>query len=228
MDRKSKILIVDDESEIRKLLRVTLQAHGYTTAEAADGADAIEKVNLLRPDLIILDLSLPDLQGTDVLSQIRQWSSVPILVLTVHDDERDKVFVLDHGADDYVTKPFGMRELMARIRVALRRAAPLSETPIVHVGHITMDLVRRVVERDGQSIKLTPIEYDLLRVLALNAGRVLTHRQLLRQVWGEECYEDASHYLRIYVGHLRKKIESDPACPRLILTEPGVGYRLME
>ncbi len=223
----ARILIVDDESQIRKLLTVTLQAHGYATDEASNGHEGLVMAEQLRPDLIILDLSLPDMKGTSVLSQIRSWSNVPVVILTVHDDETDKVFALDHGADDYITKPFSMGELMARVRVALRHVAQSPEEPVLTLGHLKIDLIHRVVERQGETVKLTPIEYDLLRVLALSAGRVMTHRQLLRQVWGEQSYESESHYLRIYVGHLRKKIEDDPTRPRLIITEPGVGYRLL-
>lgn len=222
-----RILIIDDEPQIRRLLTVTLEAHGYRIDEAANGQDGVKMAETLRPDLIILDLSLPDTRGTLVLERIRAWSKVPVVILTVHDDESDKVFALDHGADDYITKPFSMGELMARVRVALRHVAQSPADPIMTLGPLKIDLVHRVVERDGEAIKLTPIEYDLLRVLTLNAGRVMTHRQLLRQVWGEESYETESHYLRIYVGHLRKKIEDDPTRPRLIITEPGVGYRLL-
>ena len=224
---KARILIVDDEVQIRKLLTVTLKAHGYTTGEAGTGHEGLTMAEQLRPDLIILDLSLPDIKGTAVLNQIRGWSNVPVVILTVHDDETDKVFALDHGADDYITKPFSMGELMARVRVALRHVALSPEDPILTVGHLKIDLIHRIVERKGESVKLTPIEYALLRVLALSRGRVMTHRQLLRQVWGEQSYESESHYLRIYVGHLRKKIEEDPTRPQLIITEPGVGYRLL-
>ncbi|WAH41249.1 response regulator [Alicyclobacillus fastidiosus] len=223
----AKILIVDDESQIRKLLRVTLEAHGFTTIEESTGKNGILQASMSRPDLIILDLGLPDMDGTEVLSKIREWATVPILVLTVRDDEAGKVFALDHGADDYITKPFGMGELMARIRVALRHSANQQDEPVLHIGPITVDLARRHVEKRGEQIRLTPIEYDLLKALATNVGRVITHRQLLKQVWGEQSPETASHYLRVYVGHLRKKIEDNPAQPNLIITEPGVGYRLV-
>ncbi|MCL6453880.1 MAG: response regulator [Alicyclobacillus sp.] len=223
----AKILIVDDEVQIRRLLRVTLEAHGFSTVEANRGKDAVSQASFVRPDLVILDLGLPDMDGMEVLAQIRAWSSVPILVLTVREDEAGKVHALDHGADDYITKPFGMSELMARIRVALRHAARQSDQPVLHIGPLTIDLARRIVEKNGVSVKLTPIEYELLKTLAKNAGRVLTHRQLLKQVWGEQNYETAGHYLRVYVGHLRKKIEDEPTRPQLIVTEPGVGYRLV-
>ncbi len=223
----AKILIIDDESPIRKLLHVTLEAHGYFITEAANGKEGILQSTIVRPDLIILDLGLPDMDGTNALSQIREWYTGPILVLTVRDDELGKVFALDHGADDYITKPFGMSELMARIRVALRHVAHQQNEPVISVGSLTIDLARRFVEQKGQPIRLTPIEYDLLKALITNAGRVMTHRQLLKEVWGEQNYETAGHYLRVYVGHLRKKIEDDPTRPKLIITEPGVGYRLV-
>ncbi|GMA56977.1 two-component system KDP operon response regulator KdpE [Alicyclobacillus sacchari] len=223
----AKILIVDDEPQIRKLLRVTLQAHGFTTIEAATGQDGIIQTGMIRPDLIILDLGLPDMDGTKALSQIREWSTVPIIVVTVRDDEEGKVYALDHGADDYVTKPFGMSELMARIRVALRHIANQQDEPVLKTGQLTIDLARRIVERNGKPVRLTPTEYDLLKTLAANAGRVMTHRQLFQQVWKEHNYETAGHYLRVYIGYLRKKIEDNPAQPSLIITEPGVGYRLV-
>ena len=223
----AKILIIDDEAPIRKLLQVTLGAHGFSTIEATTGKDGIVQAGMERPDLIILDLGLPDMEGIDALAQIRAWYVAPIIVLTVRDDEVGKVFALDHGADDYITKPFGMGELMARIRVALRHVANQSEEPVISIGPLTIDLAKRSVDKNGIPIKLTPIEYDLLKVLATHAGRVMTHRQLLQQVWGDQSFDTASHYIRIYVGHLRKKIEDDPTRPKLITTEPGVGYRLL-
>ena len=222
----AKILIIDDEVQIRKLLRVTLEAHGFSTIEASSGKDGVLQVSMMRPDLIILDLGLPDMEGTEALRQIRSWSTTPIIVLTVRDDESVKVFALDHGADDYVTKPFGTGELIARIRVALRHSAHQSDEPVLHIGPLTIDLARRIVTRHEDILKLTPIEYDLLKALAQNAGRVMTHRQLFQQVWKDQNYESASHYLRVYMGHLRKKIEENPTRPKLITTEPGVGYRL--
>lgn len=223
-----KVLIIDDEESIRTLLRVTLRSQGYETEEASSGQSGIACAANWSPDLIILDLGLPDAHHFDVLDRLREWSTVPIIVLTVHDREQEKVWALDHGADDYVTKPFGVSELLARVRASLRRAGQDPRTPILQVGTLTIDLMRRVVERDGQPLKLTPIEYEVLRVLSINAGRVVTQRQLLQQVWGELVDEGSSHYLRIYVARLRKKIEVDPAKPQLILTEPGVGYRLAE
>lgn len=225
MDKK--ILIIDDELQIRRLIRVTLQAHGYTTVEAGTGKEGLLQATMHPVDLIILDLGLPDLHGVQVVEQIREWSSVPVIILTVHDDEESKIFALDNGADDYVTKPFGMGELMARIRVALRHKSGKSDEPFLEFGHVTMDLAHRLVRRDGEVVRLTPIEYDLLKTLAVHAGRVLTHRQLLKEVWGDLNYQTANHYLRVYVGHLRKKLEYDPTRPSLIITEPGVGYRLI-
>jgi two-component system KDP operon response regulator KdpE len=221
------LLIVDDESNIRRILRITLQAHGYRIHEAATGAEAIALTHALQLDLVILDMGLPDMPGIEVLQSIRSRSTVPIIILTVRDAEQDKVYALDHGADDYVTKPFGMSELMARVRSALRHRTAGAEVQVTQMGPFTIDYERRLVERGGQPLRLTPIEYDLLRILALNLGRVVTHRQLLNQVWGDVQYETDGHYMRIYIGHLRKKIEPDPARPQYILTEPGVGYRLV-
>lgn len=221
----AKILVIDDEPQIRKLLRVTLKAHGYDVSEAAAGQEGIVQATMVRPDLIVLDLGLPDMTGMEVLQQVREWSKVPIIILTALDQEPDKVKALDHGADDYVTKPFGMGELLARMRVALRHTAKTQDEPVLRLGELVIDLSQRLVELHGGKLKLTPTEYDLLKVLAINAGRVMTHKQLLKQVWGGHQYESDSQYLRVYVGHLRKKIEADPARPKYILTEPGIGYR---
>lgn len=224
----ASILIVDDEPQIRKLLKVTLQAHQYTIHEAATGEESLEQASLICPDLIILDLGLPDMTGMEVLDRIRNWSSVPIIVLTAKDREEDKIAALDRGADDYVTKPFGMGELVARIRVALRHVAPPANEPILRIGELTLDLAQRLVELNGERIKLTPTEYDLLRILAINAGKVVTQRQLLQQVWGSQHNEQPdSHYLRVYIGHLRKKLEEDSTQPKWIVTEPGIGYRFL-
>lgn len=221
----AKILVIDDEAQIRKLLRVTLTAHGFETAEAATGQDGLLQAAMFRPDLIVLDLGLPDLTGMEVLDGIREWSNVPIIILTAQDQEPDKVAALDRGADDYVTKPFGMGEFMARMRVALRHIAKAPDEPVLKLGQLVIDLAKRSVELHGEKLKLTPTEYDLLKVLGVNAGRVMTHKQLLKQVWGGQQYQSDSQYLRVYVGHLRKKIETDPARPQYILTEPGIGYR---
>ncbi|NOU70869.1 response regulator [Paenibacillus sp. LMG 31458] len=221
----AKILIIDDEPQIRKLLRVTLTAHGFEAAEASTGQEGLLQATMVRPDLIVLDLGLPDMTGMEVLAHIREWSQVPIIILTAQDQEQDKVAALDRGADDYVTKPFGMGEFMARMRVALRHIAKTQDEPVLRLGHLVIDLSQRSVELNDEKLKLTPTEYDLLKVLALNAGRVMTHKQLLKQVWGGQQYESDSQYLRVYVGHLRKKIEEDPTRPKYILTEPGIGYR---
>ncbi|KRE51025.1 response regulator [Paenibacillus sp. Soil724D2] len=221
----AKILIIDDEPQIRKLLRVTLTAHGFEAAEASTGQEGLLQATMVRPDLIVLDLGLPDMTGMEVLAHIREWSQVPIIILTAQDQEQDKVAALDRGADDYVTKPFGMGEFMARMRVALRHIAKTQDEPVLKLGHLVIDLSQRSVELNDEKLKLTPTEYDLLKVLTLNAGRVMTHKQLLKQVWGGQQYESDSQYLRVYVGHLRKKIEEDPTRPKYILTEPGIGYR---
>ncbi|OFW80141.1 MAG: DNA-binding response regulator [Alicyclobacillus sp. RIFOXYA1_FULL_53_8] len=220
-----RILIVDDEPQIRKLLRMTLQAHQFDPVEVATGEDALLQTISVHPDLVILDLGLPDMAGIEVLRRLREWSQVPVIVLTAKDQEQDKVLALDSGADDYVTKPFGMGELVARIRVALRHVAKTSDDPVLTFTDLTIDLSQRSVELQGKKIKLTPTEYELLKVLAVNAGRVMTHRQLLQQVWGGQPYDSDTQYLRVYVGHLRKKIEADPTRPKFIITEPGIGYR---
>lgn len=224
----TRVLIVDDEPQIRRLLRTTLGANQYQVIEAAGGEEAVRKVATERPDLVLLDLGLPDVDGQLVIQRVREWSDVPIIVLSVRERERDKVEALDRGADDYVTKPFGMSELLARIRATLRhRLRADVEEPIYQSGGLVVDLARRVVTIDGREVRLAPKEYDVLRVLVTYAGKVLTHHQLLRQVWGPG-YERETHYLRVHVGQLRRKLEDDPAQPRYILTEPGVGYRLRD
>jgi two-component system KDP operon response regulator KdpE len=223
------VLVVDDELGIRRFLRVTLQAHGFRVAEAALAGEALDKITTLRPDLVILDLGLPDRDGLDLTRDLREWTGVPIIVLSARDREEDKVRALDLGADDYLTKPFGTDELLARLRVALRHAQmrPADQPAIFRAGGLTVDLARRHIAIDGREVHLTPIEYKLLSTLVLHAGRVLTHRQLLRAVWGPE-YGDENHYVRVYMAQLRRKIETEPARPRYIRTEPGVGYRLVE
>ncbi|HEV2162444.1 MAG TPA: response regulator [Stellaceae bacterium] len=220
------VLIADDEPPIRRFLRTSLVAQGFRVVEAADGKSALDAAAQEKPDLVILDLGLPDMNGLDVIRALRAKSDVPVVVLSVRGDEQGKVAALDLGADDYVTKPFGMEELIARIRTAMRHRFQAQGTaPLFAVGGISVDLVRRVVKRGEGEIKLSPKEYELLRVLVLNAGKVLTHRQILNEVWGPAYVEDAQ-YLRVFVRNLRQKLESDPARPALILTEPGVGYRL--
>jgi two-component system, OmpR family, KDP operon response regulator KdpE len=223
-----RVLVVDDESQIRRLLRVSLSAQGYQVAEAPDGERGLSAAAIQAPNVVILDLGLPDMDGLDVITRMREWSAVPIIVLSVRDGETEKVGALDRGADDYVTKPFGMEELLARIRAALRHELR-AETPepIFRSGSLTVDLERRVVSVEGRVVRLTPKEYDLLRVLVAHAGKVLTHGQLLRQVWGSEYVHDTQN-LRVHIGQLRQKVEPDPARPRFIITEPGVGYRLQE
>ena len=223
------VLIVDDELPIRRFLRLSLAGEGYRVVEAATAAEALEQIAAQRPDVVVLDLGLPDRDGLAVTREVRGWSSVPIVVLSVRDRESDKVAALEAGADDYLTKPFGVGELMARLRVALRHAAIAGGTadePMFSTGELRVDLARRQVFVAGREIRLTPIEYKLLALLVKNAGKVLTHRQLLRQVWGPE-YGDENHYVRVYVAQLRRKIEADPARPRYLRTEPGVGYRLV-
>ena len=219
------VLVVDDEPQIRRLLRVTLEANGYRVLEAATGQAGIVEAAQRRPDVVVLDLGLPDLDGATVLQRLREWSRVPVIILTVCGAEDRKVAALDAGADDFVTKPFSSAELLARLRVALRHAQPLPENAVFCSAGLEVDLaVRRVTVR-GQDIRLTPTEYAFLRLLVQHAGRVVTQRQLLTGVWGPQAVEQ-SHYLRVYAARLREKLEADPACPELILTEPGVGYRL--
>ncbi|HZB93001.1 MAG TPA: response regulator [Stellaceae bacterium] len=228
MPRGATILVVDDEPAIRRLLRTSLTAQGYDVVEAEGGQEALAAVAREKPDLIILDLGLPDLGGIEVIRVLRQQSSLPVIVLSVRDDERGKVEALDLGADDYVTKPFGVDELVARIRTALRhRFQAQGEKPVFTAGDIAVDLVRRSVKRGGEEVHLSPKEYDLLAELVANAGKVLTHRHILSKVWGPAHTEDAQ-YLRVFIRNLRNKLEADPARPQLIRTEPGVGYRLRE
>ncbi len=222
----ASILIVDDEPEIRRAVLGGLRAQGYEVRAASDGAEALRLASLAAPDLVILDLMMPGMDGLEVCRRLRAWSDVPILVLSARAQERQKVQALDEGADDYLTKPFGMDELTARIRAALRRRsrAQPADAPAFTAGDLTMDYARRLVFKDGQELKLTPHEYGILRYLTQNADRVVTHRQLLAAVWGPEDVEE-TQYLRVHVGHLRRKIEDVPARPRFIVTEPGVGYR---
>jgi two-component system KDP operon response regulator KdpE len=221
----ARVLVVDDEPAIRRFLRVSLSAHGYAVFEADSGQAALSAVTSDRPDLIILDLGLPDIDGIEITRLLREWTHIPTIILSVRGQEADKIAALDAGADDYLTKPFGVGELLARMRVALRRASQCGAQPVFASGDLTVDLVRRVVTMAGQEVQLTPTEYDLLRVLVTHAGKVLTHRQLLREVWGVG-YGQEMHMLRVNISNLRRKIEPDPARPRYILTEPGVGYRL--
>lgn len=220
-----RLLVVDDEQSIRRFLRTSLSAHGYTIAEAADGQSALTAVTTFRPDAVVLDLGLPDMDGIDVIRHLREWSQIPIIILSVREREADKIAALDAGADDYLTKPFGVGELMARLRVVLRRTVQSVDEPIFRTGELTVDMAHRTVTVAGEDVRLTPTEYDLLRLLSTHAGKVLTHHQLLRQVWGLG-YEHEVHLLRVNISNLRRKLETDPARPHYLLTEPGVGYRL--
>jgi two-component system, OmpR family, KDP operon response regulator KdpE len=220
-----RVLVIDDERAIRRFLRASLGAHGYHVFEAATAQQGLEATAAVRPDLIILDLGLPDLDGIDVTRQLREWSKVPIVVLSVRGHDGDKIAALDAGADDYLTKPFSTGELLARIRVAMRHAAREVDEPVIATGELVVDLSHRLVKLAGREISLTPIEYLLLKTLALHAGKVLLHRNLLREVWGPG-YDQDTNLLRVSISKLRHKIESDPARPQYILTEPGVGYRL--
>lgn len=224
------ILVIEDEPQILRFLRAALTSHGFRYAEATSGEEGLRQAATRAPDLIVLDLGLPDLDGLEVTRRLREWSTVPIVVLSARGKERDKITALDAGADDYVTKPFGIGELMARLRAALRHGAKAGEDPAeetFEVGNLRIDRVRRLVLRDGAEVRLTPIEYKLLVALARFPGRVLTHAHLLRHVWGPG-YARQTHYLRVYMAQLRHKLEVDPARPRYLITEPGVGYRLRD
>ena len=219
------VLVVDDEPQILRALQTNLRGAGYDVATAATARDALAAAAMRPPDAVILDLVLPDGSGVDVARELRSWSAAPILVLSVVGDESEKVAALDAGADDYVQKPFGIDELLARLRALLRRAGPSTE-PVLEVGELVIDLDKRLVTVDGRRVQLTPNEFDLLRVLAQNEGKLMTHPTLLREVWGP-AYGTESHYLHVYVSQLRRKLEDDPSRPRYLLTEPGAGYRLV-
>jgi len=222
----ARILVVDDEPQIQRALRAGLSAQGYTVVLAGLGEQALDLAAASPPDLVVLDLSLPDMSGLDVCRALRAWSSVPILILSARERERDKVDALDLGADDYLTKPFGMNELLARVRAGLRRGRGerLPEAIVLVFGDITLDTTRRIVTRQGDEVHMTPREYDLLSYLAANADRVVTYRQILSRIWGPEN-ADETQYLRVHIGHLRQKLEDDPARPQWLITEPAVGYR---
>jgi two-component system, OmpR family, KDP operon response regulator KdpE len=224
------VLVIEDEAQILRFLRAALTSHGFRYVEATSGEEGLRQAATRAPDLIVLDLGLPDLDGLEVTRRLREWSAVPIVVLSARGQERDKIAALDAGADDYVTKPFGIGELLARLRAALRHAARQEAgagEEALEVGNLRIDRVRRVVLRAGTEVRLTPIEYKLLTALAQYPGRVLTHAQLLRQVWGPG-YAQQTHYLRVYMAQLRHKLERDPARPQYLITEPGVGYRLRD
>jgi two-component system, OmpR family, KDP operon response regulator KdpE len=226
--KKIKVLIVDDEPQILRALRVGLQAHGYDVVSAADGEEALDKAATELPDAVILDINLPRLSGLEVCRQLREWSTMPILMLSVREAEHDKVMALDLGADDYLTKPFGTDELLARLRVALRHAARNGSAPepLVHVGAVKIDLSRHLVQRGEEEVHLTATEFKLLAYLAAHAGRVLTHTQILNHVWGAG-YEQETQNLRVYISQLRRKLDPADEQPQMITTEPGVGYRFL-
>lgn len=219
-----RLLIVDDEPAIQRFLTTALDNGEFSLYQAENGRAALTAAVAVKPDVILLDLGLPDMDGVDVIARIRQWSQVPIIVLSVRDRETDKVTALDTGADDYLTKPFGVGELLARIRATLRRSQPPSADPVYRIDELEVDLARRLVLLRGEEVGLTPTEYDVLRLLVTNAGKVLTHRQILKQLWGA-AYLEQPHILRVNVSNLRHKLEKDASRPRYILTETGVGYR---
>jgi two-component system KDP operon response regulator KdpE len=224
-DAGQRVLVVDDENAIRRYLRTALTAQGFVVYEASNGQETLNAVVENRPDVIILDLGLPDFDGIEVTRRLREWSQTPIIILSVREAENDKIAALDAGADDYLTKPFGTGELMARMRVVMRRLAGKSNEPVLQVDDLKMDLSRRIVTVNENQIPLTPTEYEILRLLLQNAGKVITHRQLLRQVWGT-AYESEMHMLRVNISNLRRKIEPNPSRPHYLITESGVGYRI--
>jgi two-component system KDP operon response regulator KdpE len=224
---KTRVLIVDDEMAIRRFLRTSLTAEGFEIVEAATGEQALAAVAKERPELVLLDLGLPDMDGVEVTRRLREWSQVPIIIISVRDREADKIHALDEGADDYLTKPFGLGELLARIRAAMRRTGNAEEQATFEMGDLHIDFSKRIVKLSGAELQLTPTEYGLLRQLASNQGKVITHRQLLREVWGP-AYEQDTHLLRVHMSNLRQKLEKDAARPAYIVTEPGVGYRFRE
>ncbi|HEY1768946.1 MAG TPA: response regulator [Chthoniobacterales bacterium] len=221
------VLIIDDEKQIRRLLRVALEAENYRVLEAETGQQGLTEIANRKPDAVLLDLGLPDFDGLTILKRLREWSEAPVIVLTVRDDEEEKVAALDAGADDYVTKPFSTPELLARLRAAQRKTRPTEEVSVFRQGDLVVDLTAHVVTRGGREIKLTATEFALLRLLVRHAGRVLTHRQILREIWGPKS-EEHRQYLRVYITHLRQKIEPGDPKHRLIQTEPGIGYRLQK
>ena len=224
---KPTLLVIDDEKQIRRLLRVTLESEGYKVRETETGQLGLQEVAHAAPDGIILDLGLPDIDGTEVIKRLREWSKVPVLVLSVREGEGDKIAALDAGADDYLTKPFSGGELLARVRAILRRMPAANEPAVVRVGGLELDQSARVVRRDGAEVHLTAKEYALFQLLVQHRGKVVTHRQILRELWGPNA-EDNTHYLRVHMTHLRQKLETDPHTPRHLKTDAGIGYRLWE
>lgn len=226
MSERATALIVDDESQIRKLLRIVLEQDQYRVLESENGKQGLSDIALRRPDVVLLDLGLPDMDGLAVLERLREWSHVPVLILSVRDGPEDKVAALDAGADDYVTKPFEALELLARLRAIQRRSHSTADEPFFHAGNLTIDFTSHAVTLKGEEVKLTPTEYALLKVLAQHAGRIVSHKQLLREVWGPNA-EEQSQYLRVYMTHLRKKIDSSEGGEKLLRTESGIGYRFV-
>jgi two-component system, OmpR family, KDP operon response regulator KdpE len=225
-DNPALVMVVDDEAQIRRLLQIALQSSGYRVTLCGSGAEAMTAAVMERPDLVILDLGLGDMDGLDVLRRLREWSAVPVIILTVRNDESDKVALLDGGADDFLTKPFSTGELLARIRTALRHATLAGEEPVFHSGLLRVDLAKRTVALGEETVHLTATEYRLLQLFVRNAGKVLTHRQIMKEVWGPHLIEE-TQYLRVYMAQLRRKLRDDPTSPTYFLTEPGVGYRLL-
>lgn len=223
IDSPKTILVIDDETQIRRFLKIALQPHSFTVIEAETGHAGLVAATSRRPDLVILDLGLPDMRGMEVLQRLREWYDRPVIILSVRDDEESIVAALDNGADDYLTKPFGIAELLARMRLATRRSPAASE-PVIDVGDLKIDIAARKVTRSGVDLRLTATEFSLLAVLVRHLGKVMTHAQILKAIWGPNSSEHVQ-YIRVYIGHLRQKIEADPTQPRLIITEPGVGYR---
>jgi two-component system KDP operon response regulator KdpE len=224
----SRVLVVDDEPGLRRALAINLRARGYDVSVAADGAAALAAASQQPPDAVVLDLGLPDMDGTQVIEGLRGWTQTPIIVLSARAGEPDKVLALDAGADDYVTKPFGMDELLARLRAALRRLSPADESPVVRTASFTVDLAAKTVQDgDGAPVRLTPTEWHLLEVLVRNRGKLVGHRQLLQEIWGPQ-YERETNYLRVYMAQLRRKLEADPSHPQHLITEAGIGYRFVE
>ena len=225
MDNPVKILVIDDEPQIRKFLKISLESHNYKILESESGKDGLVQAAMNHPELIILDLGLPDEDGLDILKIFREWSSTPVIVLSVRNSEHDKIHALDNGADDYVTKPFSIGELLARIRVAMRHTIPTEDLKIFKTGRLAVDLVNRTVKIDEKTIKLTATEYSILRLFVVNSGKVLTHKHILKEIWGNP-FADDTQYLRVFIAQIRKKIEENPSTPKLLVTESGVGYRL--
>ena len=227
MANKTRILVVDDEPKMRMFIRANLEARGYEVCLAQDGVEAVEMAAHFLPDVIVLDVNMPRMDGIEACRRIREWTNTPIIILSVAEEEKDKVRALDEGADDYVTKPFGVEELLARIRVALRHGTSTAvDSPVLTIGPLEVDLSKQLVKRRGQVVKLTRTEYQLLAYLVSNRGKLLTHRDLLHNVWGPE-YGEETEYVRTFITQLRRKIEDDPSSPRFIVTEPRVGYRFV-